>query len=485
MDYTEKVVKQSNAWYNDGLKRANIHDLTGAISSLQRSLMYCGQNIAARNLLGLVYFGRGEVNEALVQWIISKNLRPRDNIANYFIKDVETSSAELNKININIKKYNQCLTYCKQDAEDLALIQIKKVAISHPTYVKAHQLEGYLLIRKGHYTRARQSFKKALRLDTTDPITLYYLRELTATNFRNKKELESKTIGASYGAEHASLIQPTADILEEHRSKLSIISTIIGAVIGIAVMAFLIEPALLERESLLNADVIRAYSQEIDTQDAQISALETELESYRTLIDEAQLAINQQDDTLEGYELLYAILNQLELDLAAYEEQVADSADGSTDESTDGSTDVTDSEDGDSSSSSEIELEHGEEMRADLIKVNLLVLGEEGLRLYESLVEQLFVPRCEKLYGQALEAIEAENYEAVIIALEEVMTMIESYESYQAMYLLAQAYEEEEDVENASAYLTIITSECEDLELVDQAKALMEIIDDKPVTAEE
>ena len=40
MDYTTKLAYQSNYWYNDGLKRANIRDLTGAITSLKKSLQY-------------------------------------------------------------------------------------------------------------------------------------------------------------------------------------------------------------------------------------------------------------------------------------------------------------------------------------------------------------------------------------------------------------------------------------------------------------
>ena len=58
MDYTTKLAYQSNYWYNDGLNKANIRDLTGAITSLKKSLQYNRDNIASRNLLGLVYYGR-------------------------------------------------------------------------------------------------------------------------------------------------------------------------------------------------------------------------------------------------------------------------------------------------------------------------------------------------------------------------------------------------------------------------------------------
>ena len=57
MDYTKKIMYQSNSWYNDGLRKAQVRDMSGAIVSLQQSLQYNRENIAARNLLGLVYYG--------------------------------------------------------------------------------------------------------------------------------------------------------------------------------------------------------------------------------------------------------------------------------------------------------------------------------------------------------------------------------------------------------------------------------------------
>ena len=134
MDYTKKIIYQSNYWYNDGLKKAQIRDMSGAVVSLRRSLQYNRGNIAARNLLGLVYYGRGEVSEGLVEWIISKNLKPRDNIANYFINKVQNSASKLETINQAIKKYNQCLSYCAQNGEDRAVIQLKKVVVDRPSF---------------------------------------------------------------------------------------------------------------------------------------------------------------------------------------------------------------------------------------------------------------------------------------------------------------------------------------------------------------
>lgn len=146
MEYTQKLVYQSNYWYNDGLKRARIRDMSGAVTSLKKSLQYNRENIAARNLLGLVYYGRGEVGEALVEWILSKNFQSHENIANYYIKKLQENPTELEKVNQAIRKFNQSLSYCFQDGEDLAIIQLKKVVADHPSFLKAYQLLSLLYL---------------------------------------------------------------------------------------------------------------------------------------------------------------------------------------------------------------------------------------------------------------------------------------------------------------------------------------------------
>ena len=52
----KKILMASNSFYNEGLERANVRNLTGAVESLKKSLQYNKMNTDARNLLGLVYF---------------------------------------------------------------------------------------------------------------------------------------------------------------------------------------------------------------------------------------------------------------------------------------------------------------------------------------------------------------------------------------------------------------------------------------------
>ena len=87
----KKAMYLSKLYYNRGLEKAGIRDLSGAISCLKQSLKFYKGNIQARNLLGLVYFETGEVVSALSEWVISKNLSPRDNLAEIYIGKLQAN----------------------------------------------------------------------------------------------------------------------------------------------------------------------------------------------------------------------------------------------------------------------------------------------------------------------------------------------------------------------------------------------------------
>ena len=65
MNYTEKILHQSNYWYNDGLRKAQIRDMSGAITSLRKSLQWLlyTDMIQAE---GKIYFAPGTANQILV-----------------------------------------------------------------------------------------------------------------------------------------------------------------------------------------------------------------------------------------------------------------------------------------------------------------------------------------------------------------------------------------------------------------------------------
>ena len=156
----KKIIHISNRYYNDGLAKANVRDLSGAITSLRQSLKFNKNNIEARNLLGLVYFEMGEVVAALSEWVISKNLRPKKNLADDYIEAIQSNPTRLDTINQTVKKYNLALRYCYQDSKDLAIIQLKKVLSLNPRLVQGHQLLALLYMDAEQWDKAKKELLK-------------------------------------------------------------------------------------------------------------------------------------------------------------------------------------------------------------------------------------------------------------------------------------------------------------------------------------
>ena len=173
-----RICHMSNMYYNEGLAKANVRDISGAIIALNRSLKYNKRNIDARNLLGLCYFERGEVVPALSEWIISKNYESKKNIADEYINYLQSNPSRLDTINQTIKKYNQALNYCYQNSQDLAMVQLKKVLSINENLISGYQLLALLYIEVKDYEKARRTLLRAIRIDRNDITTQRYLKEI-------------------------------------------------------------------------------------------------------------------------------------------------------------------------------------------------------------------------------------------------------------------------------------------------------------------
>lgn len=436
MDYMKKVVYHSNYWYNDGLRKAQIRDMSGAILSLKRSLQFNRENIAARNLLGLVYYGVGEVPEALVQWIISKNLKKRDNIADSYIKEVQASAKELETINLAIRKYNQCLGYCRQNGEDLAVIQLKQVISSHPTFLKAYQLLGLIYLHTEQYSRARQVLRTARRLDTTNETTMRLLHELTQKRGKSrKKAAKQKSDAVEYSLGNETIIQPRHSRIKEMAGHLAVANLFIGAAIGAALIWFLVSPAVNQsRSDQMNAQM-RAYSDQIKSLEAQVSAQTRTLDNYRTSGEQVEADTQQAQTAQDSYERLMQASDQYDGNATAYV-TIADLLLGVTRDS----------------------------------------LGETGQALYDELTGNVYPVACEENFATGSQALEAANYQASVDALYKVVRMDSGYNDGQALLNLAQAYRGNGDNENAKTYFQQVVDNYADSEYAQTAQTALDEI---------
>ena len=87
------ILVAAGRYYNDGLKKARVRDLSGAADSLNRCLRMDKYYTVARNLLGLVYFEMGQTVLALREWVLSKNLQPNDNPVDRYLAVVQKPGA--------------------------------------------------------------------------------------------------------------------------------------------------------------------------------------------------------------------------------------------------------------------------------------------------------------------------------------------------------------------------------------------------------
>ena len=314
----KRIMHVSNMYYNEGLEKAGVRDLTGAIISLRQSLKFNKSNIEARNLLGLVYFEMGEVVAALSEWVISKNLSPDKNIADDYIDKVQSNAARLDSVNQTIKKYNQALVYCLQDSKDLAVIQLKKVLSLNPRFVQAHQLLALLYMDREDWERAERELKKCVDIDRNNIQTLRYMKEveqmLMPDETVKQPSRRKKDEAVRYQSDNEMIIQPLS-VKEPRRTGVSTLLNIaIGLIIGFGVVYFLVVPSAQSKvRNEIQQDMIK-ISNESDGKTVRIQELESRIAELNTQID----SLNQEIEGFAGEDGTLRMVENLQRTVAEY-----------------------------------------------------------------------------------------------------------------------------------------------------------------------
>jgi tetratricopeptide (TPR) repeat protein len=296
----KKAVSLSNVFYNDGLEKASVRDLTGATTALRQSLKLDKNNIDARNLLGLIYYETGEVVAALSEWVISKNLKPEDNLADFYMDMVRNSPSQLENINQTIKKYNIALNYCHQDGFDLAVIQLKKVLSLNSGFIKAHLLLALLYLKNGNWDRAKIEAQKVLKLDSGNVMAKRYLKEADDMLLPGESGKLVSDIAAAdsedvirFNSGNEMIIQPIKKNPITRAG--SIWGIVLGAILGLAAACFLILPQRIQSINSSNQSRIAQISEESDSKSAQINEYQQQVKKLETQVEELQ-------NTVTGYE---------------------------------------------------------------------------------------------------------------------------------------------------------------------------------------
>ncbi|WP_349672630.1 tetratricopeptide repeat protein [Lacrimispora sp.] len=321
MDYERRIRVIANSYYNMGLEKAKLRDLTGSADCLKKCLHFNKYMTDARNLLGLIYYEVGEVGDALVQWVISKNLQSEDNRADYYLEVIQKKKGTMDLERRAVRRFNQALAYVKSESEDLAILQLNKAVEDKPNYVKAQLLFALLYLVREDYQKAGKAVNKVLQIDHNHPKALYYKSIMKETGTRVKPEREPEKRKLKNVVSHRQMQDDDVIIppsYKENTRDQAVLNILAGLLLGAAVVFFMVMPANTKaindnhnKEMLKYSEQLSQANQKADLLTQQLNSLESE---KKTAEDSLASLTNNSDSVLAQYQSVIGILQAYKKD---------------------------------------------------------------------------------------------------------------------------------------------------------------------------
>jgi len=299
-------MRASKILYNEGLQKAKARDLSGAIELLNRSIKLNKENTDARNLLGLVYFEIGETVLAFRQWVISKNMQAKGNVANEYLMKVQENQSNLDKLSTSIKKYNQSLQYIQQGSSDLAMIQLKKILSVNPNFVKAYCLLALIYVENEEIEKAKKELVKVLAIDKSNYIARKYYDEL-----QDEGEVYEITTPEEEVRRERKKVRRQVVI---NQSVQQFLGVVFGLAVGVALMYFLYMPSKID----LKDQIIEERDERLETAGQQITDLNDTLIANEDKIKELELDLTNAVSENEQLSSKDAKVQKLMLSMTTY-----------------------------------------------------------------------------------------------------------------------------------------------------------------------
>lgn len=407
----KKILRQADVYYNDGLMKARVRDLSGAMRDLRMCLKCNKYHTDARNLLGLVYYEVGEAVKALAEWVISKNLQPENNRVDVYLDELQNTPGLLDGVSLSIKKYNQALEYCRQGNRDLARIQLRRVLGQNPKMVAAHQLLALLCIQDGEYEEARKALSAANKVDALNAVTLRYMLEvkegLKAKDSKKKKKRKNDDI-IQFTDGNDKIMMPNngnkfVDWLDNSRN--SIINIVIGLVVGLLICFVLVVPTVKQKAQTDAANALVDANEEVAGTSSSISSLRNQVKSLQ----EELSKYTGKGDVVTSYDKLIEAYN-------AYK-----------------ANDITKATDA-------------------LAVVNPDILETNGKAIYTEVSKVVNEKVLRESYNKGYTAYKQQKYDEAIKEFTTCVNIDPTYQNGNLLYYLADSYAKMNDVTNAIKY---------------------------------
>lgn len=436
----KRLYRISNRYYNEALEMAKGRDLTGAIAKLKDCLKIDKRNTDARNLLGLIYNEMGESVEALSEWVISKNYKEKNNIADKYISMIQDDPSRLSRINQSVKKFNSALSAARNGNPDIAVISLKKVVAENGHFLKALQLLSLLYIHNKDYVRARKYLEMALKIDISNPVTNRYLDEVGRhTEEVNEAAVKAVKVEDRYVSGRESFA-PKSTYREYHPNFMPWITLIIGIALGIGIFMVLIVPGIRQQATSNNRNEIVSVNEELAKANSELDASKTEVESLTKQLSELKKQIGEpvtgsavsssavaSASAVNDYNYLFKAISYY---LVPDNEKAA----------------------------------------SVLIRVDKNALtNKDALSLYNKVADAVFEEQSNELFNQGRDTYNAGNYDEAIKLLRKSLKM--NPDNVDSIYFLGRAYDRKGDAKKAAAYYNKIINDYSETSRAPEARS--------------
>lgn len=419
-----KAHNTANYYYNIGLEKVQMRDLSGAVTQLTRALTYNKEHKDARNLLGLVYYEMGEKGKAYIQWQISARLSNIDeNNAVLYIREMEEHPAVFEEINETAKKFNLALSYARQGSDDLAMIQIKKVLSLTPNFVRGHLLFALLHMRAGDKEEAKNDLNNALAVDNYNTTARKYLIEIGEGKAPSLEEIPTRI--TTKDNDNLKNVRPVDHYEDPNKETWKqFVYMLIGLAIGVIVMFVLVIPSVRAGVSVDYNNLKKEYKETVNKKDAEIAELQSDKES----LEKTNNSLNKSLSVYEGSDGKDSMYDCMLKALQAYEQS------------------------------------DYEKCAEELAKVDAdLLPSETSRKLYTTMKENASPRAASQLYESGKSLFDTYKYEE---AKKDLEASYKYEKSYQTLYYLAMCYKRLGNTEKAYPYFYDIINNSGDEDLI-------------------
>ncbi len=297
-----RIVRLSLRYYNYGLEKARVRDLTGAAEDLSFALQIDKKNTLARNLLGLVLYEMGETVRALCEWVVSTHYQPENNPASGYVKYLQDNRLEMDTASQGIRKFNFALDYARKGSEDLAILQLEWVTAHHPKMLKAHSLLALLYYSEGRYSKAERELRTVLKADVGNTFCLHMLREM-AEDIRTP-QIGRRTLRGTASAVREEASEKTDKVRRALEGRPAFwLRILLTAAILLCVGAGILIPSLERRRSKAVSDAVARYSIELEGVRSDLDTDRELREAYGVFLEMYSLDPVKEDDLAQIHNL--------------------------------------------------------------------------------------------------------------------------------------------------------------------------------------